>query len=53
MHVPYIQTRIKNAGGDANDVTIWSRTQDEVKEEFVAKYFLLKSDPKRYAPLIT
>jgi hypothetical protein len=52
IHAPYIQTRIRSAGMDPDDVTIRSRMQDEVKEEFIAKYFLLKSDPKRYASLI-
>jgi hypothetical protein len=52
MHIPYIQTKIQNAGGDPDNVVLWSQTQNEVKEEFVAKYLLLNSDPKRYAGLI-
>jgi hypothetical protein len=51
IHVLYIQTKIQSSGLDPGDVTIWSQTKDEVKEEFIAKYFLLKSDTKRYAGL--
>jgi hypothetical protein len=28
IHVPYIQTKIQNAGGDLDDVALWSRTKD-------------------------
>jgi hypothetical protein len=52
MYVPYIQTKIQNTVGDPDDIALWTCTQDELKEEFVTKYFLLKSDPKRYAGLI-
>jgi hypothetical protein len=52
IHVPYIQTKIQNACGDPDNVVLWSQTEDEVKEEFIAKYILLKSDPKCYAGLI-
>jgi hypothetical protein len=39
VHAPYIQTRIRSAGRDPDDVTIWSQTQDKVKEEFIVKIF--------------
>jgi hypothetical protein len=52
IHMLYIETRIKNAGGDPDDVTDWTCGKDEVQEEFFAKYFLLKSNPRRYGSLV-
>jgi hypothetical protein len=48
IHMPYIEIRIKNASGDPDDVAVWTQAKDKVCAEFVAKYFLLKSDDKRW-----
>jgi hypothetical protein len=43
IHLSYVQAQIQEAGGDLNDVAACKQTKAEVHEEFVAKYFLLKS----------
>jgi hypothetical protein len=52
IHMLYIQAHIQETRGDINDVATCKRTKIAVCEEFVAKCFLLKSDPRRYALLI-
>jgi hypothetical protein len=49
IHVSYIKARIQEAGSDLKDEAACERTKHEICKEFVAKYFLLKSDPRRYA----
>jgi hypothetical protein len=52
IHVSYIKDRILEAGGDLKDNAACECTKDRICKEFVAKYFLLKSDPRRYASLV-
>jgi hypothetical protein len=34
IYVLYIQTKIQNAGGDPDDVALWTRTQDVCRKNF-------------------
>jgi hypothetical protein len=43
IHLSYVRARIQEARGDLNDVAACKQTKAEVRKEFVAKYFLLKS----------
>jgi hypothetical protein len=52
VHQALIITRMIDDGEDPDDQEEWVTTKNALKEEVMAKYFLLKSDPKRLGPLI-
>jgi hypothetical protein len=52
VHMSYTKAWTQEAGGDQSDAATCERTKNEIREEFVAKYFLLKSDPRRYGSLV-
>jgi hypothetical protein len=47
-----IVTRMIDNNEDPDDKSAWITIKEAVTEEVVAKYFLMKSDPKRYASLL-
>lgn len=52
VHHTLIIDRMIEDNEDTDDLDVYMEKRDEIREEVVAKYFLTKSDPKRYASLI-
>lgn len=48
VHRPFIEKQVKDDGLDPKDSALYETHKKESKEEFIAKHFILKADPKQF-----